>query len=91
MTPQQGDLFSPKPVPRIDRRLPQPERRRLSAQCASILDRLEHGPASNLELSAIALRYSARIKELRDAGYVIEITETDHATGRRVYRLKEGN
>lgn len=44
---------------------------RLSAQSAAILDRLKQGPATNFELSRIALRYSARIHDLKKAGFKV--------------------
>ena len=46
---------------------------RLNRQCHAILARLREGTASNTQLVTIALRYSARIKELRDHGYAIEM------------------
>ena len=60
---------------------------RLGKQQQEILDRLQRGPATNVELAAIGIRYSARIHELRTAGYVIEKTTENHATGLVVYRL----
>lgn len=44
---------------------------RLSRQHHAILERLRQGPVRNTELTEIALRYSARIGELRNAGYDI--------------------
>lgn len=37
-----------------------------------MLARLRQGPATNVELSHIGLKYTARISELRTRGYVIE-------------------
>lgn len=65
--------------------------RRLSAQCEQILARLKRGPASNTELSAIAMRYSARIFDLRRRGYKIEITARDTDTGAVTYELTGGD
>jgi hypothetical protein len=48
------------------------ETARRSAALDRILDRLEQGPATNIELNAIAFRFGARIFELRAAGYVIQ-------------------
>jgi hypothetical protein len=47
------------------------ERARRSRQRDDALARLERGSATNIELSQIALRYSARIEELRKDGYRI--------------------
>lgn len=61
---------------------------RLSRQCVRILERLRRGPATNVELSEIAFRYSARIHELRAAGNDIVILERDHETGAVLYGLR---
>ncbi len=66
----------------------QPERKRLSGHHIKIIERLRSGDATNSQLSAIALRYSARIEELRKAGYSISIVSRDHETGCNVYRLE---
>jgi hypothetical protein len=60
---------------------------RLSRQCVAILERLRRGPATNIELSAIALRFTARIHELRAAGYQISILERDRDSGVVLYGL----
>jgi hypothetical protein len=44
---------------------------RLGRQQTAILARLRQGPALNIELAHIGIRYSARIEELRKAGYDI--------------------
>ena len=67
----------------------QPEKKRISKQCALILARLREGPATNRELSEISLKYTSRISDLRNSGYVIEVVSRDHATGLVVYRLVE--
>jgi hypothetical protein len=52
---------------------------RLSRQMRVILDRLKRGDAvSNWDLAKIAIRYSARIHQLREVGYVIK---TDKRAG----------
>lgn len=69
---------------------PHPSRenpRRLSGQCEQILARLRRGAATNLELSEIAMRFSARIFDLRKQGYRIEITSRDTDTGAVIYEL----
>jgi hypothetical protein len=67
----------------------QPEKRRLSKQCAAILARLKEGPATNRELVAISLNHTGRISDLRRSSYVIEVESHDHTTGLVVYRLVE--
>lgn len=69
-----------------DPREPAKELRRLSRQCDRILDRLRRGPATNRELATIALKYTGRISDLRNAGYVIDC-EIDRADGLARYRL----
>ena len=41
---------------------------RISEQARKILERLKDGPATNIELQEIALRYSARLHELKKCG-----------------------
>ena len=50
-------------------------------------NRLQQGPATNVELAALALKYTSRLSDLRAAGYTITVTARDYATGRTVYRL----
>jgi len=54
----------------------QSDRSRTSAasQRQAILDRLRRGPATTVELAAIALKYTGRVSELRQAGHVITAT-----------------
>lgn len=61
------------------------DRKRLSAQAQAILDRLEQGTATNVELAAIALKYTGRISDLRAAGYEIQCSKRE--AGMTVYRL----
>lgn len=63
------------------------ERRRLAGQNAAILERLERGPATRRELTEIALNVTARVSELRAAGYDVRVVERDYATGRTVYAI----
>lgn len=65
-----------------------PEHARLSAQNAAIVQRLLQGPATNHELSQLALNYRARISEIRKAGWVLKIQSRDYDTGRVVYVLE---
>lgn len=77
------------PTSPADPKVTKEEAPRLGRQCQAILDRLRIGPASNAELSGLALRYSARIHELNRAGCVIKIKNRDHKTG-VVWYLLEG-
>jgi hypothetical protein len=61
---------------------------RLNRQHARILERLQAGPATNYELAAIALRYSARIHELRKHGHAIATGPVDRDTGVAIYTLE---
>ncbi len=47
------------------------DKKRLAGQCAAILERLSQGPATNVELAAISLKYSGRVSDLRAVGYAI--------------------
>ena len=67
---------------------PAAERKRLSRQCEAILERLKRGTASNSELAAMALNFRARISEIRQAGYSIEVVERNHDTGLNFYALR---
>lgn len=60
---------------------------RLNAQCQAILERLRKGRASNQELSSMALNYTARISELRNAGYLIPCVDRNRETGLSWYEL----
>lgn len=62
------------------------EVRRLASQNARFLERLRKGPATNVELAKIALKYTSRISSLRTAGYVIECKR--FPKGLSVYTLK---
>lgn len=63
------------------------ERRRLSDQCSLILGRLQHGRASNKELSGISLKYTSRISDLRKAMHDVRVVFRDRATGLTQYAL----
>ena len=63
---------------------------RLSRQCRLILERLRaNGTATNRELSEIALKYTGRLSELRQAGYDVRVVQRDHESGLNTYRLVE--
>ncbi len=70
-----------------DDSLAETEKPRLSRQCQEILDRLRCGRLTNLELSAIALKYTGRISDLRKSGHDVRCVERNHSTGRTVYAL----
>jgi hypothetical protein len=59
---------------------------RRESQATRILERLAQGPATNAELSEIALKYTGRISDLRHEGWVIEC-ETRGKSGETEYRL----
>jgi hypothetical protein len=69
------------------------ELQRLSGQCARILARLEHGPATGAELMQIAPRFGARLFDLREhlkpQGRTVKVIERDHKTGYVLYALYE--
>jgi hypothetical protein len=88
-SPPQLDLFAARPPIRVDHRISQAERPRLSRQSMAILERLERGPATNAELAEISIKYGARLSDCRKAGYVITLVEYDRKTGRGVYQLGE--
>lgn len=56
---------------------PAADKTRLSRQCETILAMLRERPRSNVELNAIAYRFSARIFELRRAGFRIKSTRLE--------------
>ena len=64
------------------------ERVRLNRQCLEILALLGQRPATNRELSKIALKYTGRVSELRQAGHDVECYKRDKKTGLTWYRLK---
>ena len=77
--------FSSRPIAPASPTLPPLERQRLSNQNARILARLQQGPATNRELSEMALKYTGRLSELRQAGFAV--TAEKRANGLTVYRL----
>lgn len=67
------------------------EKVRLSKQCQKILDLLRIRDVTNKELSGIALSYTRRISDLREAGYRVKISKRDHETGLTEYHLEKRN
>ena len=61
-----------KVIPPRDPSVTPEEAPRLTGQNAAVFLRLRRGPATNKELSAIALKYTSRISDLRERGFVIE-------------------
>ena len=81
-----GDLFAVTPKPRR----PNPvvkEIHRRETNYDRVLARLRQGPATNIELTQICLRYGGRIHEMRQAGFTIT-TEKRHG-GVFVFTLKD--
>lgn len=62
--------------------------KRLNRQQAAVLERLQQGPATNMDLIPISTRFSSRIYELRKAGWRIETDYIDKAKGITQYTLK---
>lgn len=63
------------------------DRKRLSAQCATILAALRAGPLTVDELSRIARKYTGRISDLRAAGHRVTCHRVEG--GNNVYTLDE--
>jgi len=86
----QRSLFDAYREPLVDVRDPnavEDDKPRLNGQNLLILERLRQGPATNAELSQIALKYSSRTSDLRKAGY--NVTCERQPGGVCVYRLEE--
>lgn len=66
---------------------PKKEPPRLSPQAARVLDRLAKGPATNRELSQIALSYRRRIADIRQNDIEVEIIRKEK-NGINTYALK---
>jgi hypothetical protein len=84
---QLGIDFSEPAIPPCDPKVTPTEAKRLSRQCQEILSRLQTGPATNVALAGIALKYTSRISDLRAAGHDVRVIERSHETGVTVYRL----
>jgi hypothetical protein len=64
---------------------------RLSNQCSRILTLLASSPdgrVSNYELSAVSLKYTSRISELRKAGVNVVCVDHDKKTGLAHYAIQ---
>lgn len=86
----QPTLFDPQLKPKIepvDPHLTPEEKPRLTKQCIKTLEMLRGGAVTNMQfVYAGILRYSARIHDLRHAGYEIE-TDQDRGTGLTTFTL----
>ena len=84
----QPSLFdNPQALHAADPNIDPADEPRLSAQCRTILARLQAGPATNAELAAIALKYTSRISDLRKAGY--SVSNKRQSGGVTVYTLEQ--
>lgn len=63
------------------------QRPRLSAHCETILTMLRAGTVSNVEIAKVSKNHTARISNLRKAGYVIKCRFIDKKTGLTEYTL----
>ena len=73
-----------------DWKVPDEAKPRLGRQCQAILDRLREGPVNNRDLAVnYSIKYTARISDLRKAGYVIKCKRHQFATGEAWYQLEE--
>ena len=61
---------------------------RLGGHNLKILERLQRGPATNRELAAISLKYTARVSDLREAGYDVRCVAQDRKSGFALYELR---
>ena len=87
---EQGTLFEPIRTAygvEFNPTVPGAAKPRLGRQQQAILDRLRKGSATNNDLCQIAQRFSARIGELREAGYDIRRTYDDDRRGVYMYEL----
>lgn len=62
---------------------------RAAKQIQQILARLRCGPATSADLAEIALRYAARLWDLREAGHVITSVRMPNGGGLWLYTLVE--
>lgn len=82
----QPSLFGDPLPPRKRESVIVQERRRLNAAAKRVLERLQRGAATNVELSRICLRFGGRIYELRQDGWVIEDVRPKRG-GTWIYKL----
>jgi hypothetical protein len=66
------------------------EAKRFGGQCEVILSMLrDRGRISNRDLASVALKYSSRITDLRNAGHNIVCVDHDKKTGLAHYELRD--
>lgn len=82
----QLDLLTSKPAA-VRSTAPVSDQPRLSRQANAILARLRVGRATRRELTELALNVTARISEIRQAGYDVRVVEWDHTSGKTIYQL----
>lgn len=78
-------------IPVADPNAPTAAHPRLSRQAQKILDAFKAAQDRRLtctQLLALAQRFGARLYDLRQAGYVIDLVQHDHASGLTVYELR---
>lgn len=75
-----------EPIAPTDPHVQPEDRKRLTGQNAAILAALQAGPRTNVELAAIALKYTSRCDDIRKAGY--KITAKRLSGGTFVYTLE---
>lgn len=78
------------PIRPADPHVSPAEAPRLSGQCSLILGMLRRGRCTNVELAAVALKYTSRCSDLREAGFDVRVVERNHSTGVCVYALFDG-
>jgi hypothetical protein len=81
------DAFHEPIIPVRDRNVSDDDKPRLTGQNAAILERLKYGPATNAQLASLSLKYTARVSDLRAAGYTV--TCERQPGGVCIYRLEE--
>jgi hypothetical protein len=77
-------------LPRDTHCLEPSEVRRLAGQSLRILAELKRGPMTRDEIAAIGRNVTARVSDLRKAGYDVRCIEQNRRTGFTRYALIEG-
>lgn len=84
---RQRHLFDDAPtLPPCDPHVALEDEPRLTGQNHMILLRLRQGPASNVELADLSLKYTSRLSDLRAAGF--DIVCHRGSRGLNVYELR---
>ena len=76
MTGIQLSILDYRPTDAAAPLVPSIDRARVRGQCLRILERLERGPTTNSEMIEVmhVYKYTSRISDLRELGYIIECT-----------------